>query len=110
MGQVATWCVVCTIPAAISLIAVNMFGRLDEDVSRPRVQRTPPAAVSTSQAAVDADKLKFDVVRIDPDGVSVFAGRGAAHSAVTLLDNAVVIASTRTDASGEWALVLERKF
>jgi outer membrane protein OmpA-like peptidoglycan-associated protein len=108
MGQVATWCLVCTIPATISLIAVNMSGRFDEDVSR--VQRTPPAAVSTSQAAVGADKLKFDVVRIDPDGVSVFAGRGAADSAVTLLDNAVEIASTRTDASGEWAVVLERKF
>lgn len=112
MGQVALWCKVCIITATILLIAVNISGRFGEDASQSRVQRgsIPPASVSASETRVDADKLKFDVVRIDPDGVSVFAGRGAAHAAVTLRDNAVAIASTRTDANGDWAIVLEREF
>ena len=113
MGQVATWCLVCTIPATISLVAFNLPDRFAEDASQPRVQRasaSAPAAVSTRQVEMAADKPKFDVVRIDPDGVSVFAGRGAADATVTLLDNALAIASTPTDANGEWALVLERKF
>ena len=112
MGQVGVWCLVCAIPATVSIIAINMSGRFAEDAFQPRVQResAPPRAMDKSQAEIGADKLKFDVVRIDPDGVSVFAGRGAADAAVTLLDNAVAIASTRTDASGEWAVVLERKF
>ena len=113
MGQVATWCLVCTIPATISLVAFNMSGRVAEEVSQPRAQRasaSPTAASSTRQAEIAADKLKFDVVRIDPDGVSVFAGRGAADASVTLLDNAVAIASTRTDNNGEWAVVLEQRF
>jgi outer membrane protein OmpA-like peptidoglycan-associated protein len=113
MGHVAAWCMVCAIPAAVSLVAFNMSGRDAEDVSQLRATRTsasPLEASSALQAETAADKLKFDVVRIDPDGVSVFAGRGAADASVTLLDNAVAIASTRTDTNGEWAVVLERRF
>ena len=114
MGQVAAWCMVCTIPATISLVAFNMSVRVAEDASPPRIQRASapgPAATSTRQTEkAEADKLKFDVVRIDPDGVSVFAGRGAAETTVTVLDDAVAIASTRADANGEWAVVLERRF
>lgn len=115
MGQIAAWCMVCTIPATISLVAFNMSFRVAEDASQPRIQRTSqlaPAATNTPQAEkAGADKPKFDVVRIDPDGVSVFAGRGAAaETMVTVFDNAVAIASIRADASGEWVAVLERKF
>ena len=112
MGKVAAWCLVCAIPATVTLIMINVSGRFAEDASQIRVQResAPPVAVDTRQADIGADKLKFDVVRIDPNGVSVFAGRGAADAAVTLLDNSVAIASTRTDASGEWVVVFERKF
>ena len=114
MGQVAAWCMVCTIPATISLFAFNMSVRVAEDASQPQIQRasaSAPAAMSTRQAEIaEADKLKFDVVRIDPNGVSVFAGRGAAETTVTVLDDAVAIASTRADANGEWAVVLERRF
>ena len=77
MGQVAAWCLVCTIPATISLVAFNMAERFAEEASRPPVQRvsaSAPAAISTRQAQIAADKPKFDVVRIDPDGVSLFAG------------------------------------
>ena len=113
MTQIKIWCLVCSIPAAISLVALNLPDRFAENFSQPPVRRATalaPAAISAEQGQIAADKPKFDVVRIDPDGVSVFAGRGAADATVTLLDNAVAIASTRTDANGEWAVVLERRF
>jgi outer membrane protein OmpA-like peptidoglycan-associated protein len=113
MRQATLWCLVCTVPAAISVAAVNLFDGFDDYFSQPPIERATPlklSAVSSGEGQVAPDRLKFDVVRIDPDGVSVFAGRGAADVTVTLLDNAEAIASTRTDANGEWALVLERKF
>ena len=113
MRQVALWCLVCTVPAAISAAAFNIFVGFDDYFAQPPVERATAlkhSAANTGQGQVAQDKLKFDVIRVDPDGVSVFAGRGAADAAVTLLDNADAIASTHTDANGEWAVVLERKF
>lgn len=113
MRQVTIWCLACTVPAAISVAAFNLADGFDDYFPQPHVERATdlrPSAVNPAQGQFAPDKFKFDVVRVDPDGVSVFAGRGAADATVTLLDNAEAIASTRTDSNGEWALVLERKF
>ena len=56
------------------------------------------------------DEYKFDVVRIDPEGASVFAGRAPANSTVTVLANNQPIATPKADDNGEWAAVVERKF
>jgi outer membrane protein OmpA-like peptidoglycan-associated protein len=56
------------------------------------------------------DEYKFDVVRIDPEGASVFAGRAPANSTVTVLANEQPIATPKADNNGEWAAVVERKF
>jgi outer membrane protein OmpA-like peptidoglycan-associated protein len=62
------------------------------------------------EQAVVPGTSKFDVVRIDPDGASVFAGRAPANAQVTVLANDQPVASAKADANGEWATVIERRF
>ncbi|MGE0154527.1 MAG: LysM peptidoglycan-binding domain-containing protein [Reyranellaceae bacterium] len=47
----------------------------------------------------------FDVVRVNPDGRAVIAGRAAPGARVTVLDNGREIGSVDADARGEWVLL-----
>ncbi len=52
----------------------------------------------------------FDVVRIDPDGASVFAGRAPANASVTVLANETPVATAKANENGEWAVVIDHQF
>ena len=62
-----------------------------------------PGLATPSQAA-------FDVIRIDPEGTSVFAGRGRPRSELSILTNGVSIATVTTSEQGQWAIALTRRF
>jgi nucleoid-associated protein YgaU len=47
----------------------------------------------------------FDVVRINPNGDAVIAGRAKPGTTVTLLDDGKVIGSAKADDRGEWVLL-----
>jgi len=49
----------------------------------------------------------FDVARIDPDGPSVFAGRGEPNSLVTITVDGKEIGTTQVDENGEWTFTTE---
>ncbi len=49
----------------------------------------------------------FDVVRVEPDGAAVMAGRAAAGAAVQVLAGDGVLAETTADDNGEWVVVLD---
>jgi outer membrane protein OmpA-like peptidoglycan-associated protein len=66
----------------------------------PPSERTQTAAYSS----------KFDVVRIDPEGASVFAGRAPPNAQVTVLANGEAVATTKADENGQWASVVEHPF
>ncbi|MGE3712847.1 MAG: OmpA family protein [Hyphomicrobiaceae bacterium] len=87
---------------------------------------TPPSASSTatavSQSATAIASLTgsltaqpssaksasaFDVVRIDPQGTSVFAGRSHANETINVLADGVVVGSAKADADGNWVIVSE---
>jgi outer membrane protein OmpA-like peptidoglycan-associated protein len=71
----------------------------------------PPLPSSPSESAETApNDSKFDVVRIDPEGASVFAGRAPANTRVTVLANGVMVATTKADENGQWASVIEQPF
>ena len=65
----------------------------------PELER-PAAAVPAPDAAPS-----FDVVRIEPDGSAVIAGRAAPGSTVTILDGGKPVGTVTADARGEWVLV-----
>ena len=70
----------------------------------------PTSSLGTQEAKPPAsdERPKFDVVRLDPEGASVFAGSALAHQLVTILINGREFASARADSDGQWAVVVER--
>lgn len=63
--------------------------------------------MNASAAATSAPDTvpSFDVVRVEPTGEAVIAGRAAAGSEVTLLDGDTVIGHVLADAGGQFAFV-----
>lgn len=51
------------------------------------------------------DRPSFDVVRVNPDGDAVIAGRAAPSSQVTVYDGDRVIGTITADQRGEWVLL-----
>ncbi len=64
-----------------------------------------PAAPGTSGGVVPS----FDIVRINPDGGMVIAGRAEPHSTVTVTADGQKIGSIVADDRGEWVLLPETK-
>ena len=52
----------------------------------------------------------FDIVRINPDGNSVIAGRAPPNSVVKVMRDGKVIGTVTADKRGEWVLVPEKLF
>jgi outer membrane protein OmpA-like peptidoglycan-associated protein len=61
-------------------------------------------------SAAEPSSSTFDVVRIDPEGSSVFAGRAPANSSVTVMANQKPVASAKANSDGQWAAVIDRQF
>jgi len=72
------------------------------------VSPSAPAAPSASTPGAkhhDDGTPSFDVVRVEPSGESVIAGRAEPNSKVELLTNGKVTATAQTDAAGEFVIV-----
>ncbi|TFZ58599.1 LysM peptidoglycan-binding domain-containing protein [Methylorubrum sp. Q1] len=65
-------------------------------------QREPTAADARPRA--DDGTPTFDIVRVEPDGASMIAGRAAPNSRIELLRDGQPFASAQADASGQFAL------
>lgn len=60
-----------------------------------------PAPASPAESAAPS----FDVVRVDPAGALVMAGRAASGSEVTVTSNGEVIGTGTADENGEWVIL-----
>src|SRR5690606_25393127 len=69
----------------------------------------PPAvpAPALAEAPVVVPEPSFDVIRIEPDGQSIIAGRAAPDSQWILLNNGKPIAAVQADTNGEWVVLPE---
>ncbi|ACL56626.1 LysM peptidoglycan-binding domain-containing protein [Methylobacterium nodulans] len=68
----------------------------------PQVAALPP---NPAMPAEGTRAPSFDVIRVEPGGDSVVAGRAAPGTEVELLRNGEVFARTKTDASGQFVLL-----
>jgi hypothetical protein len=75
-------------------------------------QAEPPAAAlslpgsdSGADQATGADQPSVDIVRIEPDGAAVIAGRAAPGTELILLDNGAPIGTVAADIYGEWVFI-----
>lgn len=105
----------CAVAAAIAL---NYFVLSPKELAE-RPSASPPQATSSNQpAAPDAREApapgaaaslpSFDVVRINPQGDTVMAGRAEPGSKIAILDGESVIGEIETDINGEWIYVPEQ--
>jgi nucleoid-associated protein YgaU len=88
------------------IAAVFMIGRGPVDPPAPDV------AVTTEPAEEAADaptvlRPSFDVVRVDPRGTAVLAGRAEPGAEVTLYANGEPLETAIANARGEWTMIVE---
>lgn len=99
--------VICTVLFIAAIAAAAAF-----IVMRPAPAPAPapadPSAAVSQPAPVALIAPTFDIVRVDPRGTAVLAGRGAPGSRVTLMSGDQEIASVEIDAAGEWVMVVDR--
>lgn len=100
--------------AILAAIGLNEFAWQEEiapktapSAEAPKPE-TPEAKPSTDTAS-KPDMLvpSFDVVRINPEGDAVIAGRAAPKSMVSILENGKVIGTVQADERGEWVFIPE---
>ncbi|MGE0501346.1 MAG: LysM peptidoglycan-binding domain-containing protein [Rhizobiaceae bacterium] len=77
----------------------------------PSAGETPPAATDPTPAevAVDPSIPRFDVVRVEPDGSIVIAGKAPPQSYVEVVTPAEVIASDSATPEGDFAAVPDER-
>lgn len=101
--------------------AVAALPETQPDAATPKAERLPgaepaapsaPAAPETAAPATPAAHEpampSFDIVRVEPDGSVVIAGRAAPQSQVDLLTDGGVVGGAKADATGDFAIVLDK--
>lgn len=73
--------------------------------SRSAMDDPPAPRIESSGTASDPAAPTFDVVRVEPDGSAVMAGRAEPGSTVTLLDAGTAIGQSTADARGQWVIL-----
>lgn len=71
----------------------------------PFAPSAPPSAAALAPAAPAPMPPTFDVVRINPAGDAVMAGRASPNTEVRILDGTREVGRTRADGRGEWVFV-----
>jgi hypothetical protein len=80
------------------------------EAAQPEPAAAEPAVAAAADPAVPAAEAalpepSFDIIRIEPDGQSIIAGRADPFSEWILLNNGSPIAAVRADANGEWVVL-----
>lgn len=80
-------------------------GRDDDDVATETPTATTAEPAAPAAAPEGPQGPAFDVVRIDPQGNTVIAGRAAPNSTVIILDDDREVGRVTADARGEWVFL-----
>ena len=94
-------------PAPLKELAVpEAADRPPAQAEVPRPGDTPePETAAAAGNVPEAVAPSFDLIRIEPNGEAILAGRAAPNSELIVLDNGEPIATVTADSAGEWALV-----
>ncbi len=77
----------------------------------PAVEQQGAVVAVAKPPAIQPEALpppSFDVVRVDPQGNAVIAGRGAPNAEISVFDGDRLIGRTKADRRGEWVILPEQ--
>jgi outer membrane protein OmpA-like peptidoglycan-associated protein len=95
------------VAAAAGLGVYHWNGAPQPDGGLPQGQTKQLEAASKAPGPAVVPGL--DIARLDPNGVSVFAGRAKPYEWVTVLADGVSVGRVRADENGEWVLISQTK-
>ena len=75
--------------------------------SGPQIAALPPAGSDPRGSATGLVPPSFDVVRVEPNGDAVMAGRAPPASEITITDNGETFGQTQSNRRGEWTFISE---
>ncbi|EKF42926.1 peptidoglycan-binding LysM [Nitratireductor indicus C115] len=85
--------------------AQQKTGRLPENA--PAMQEAQPQGQEPAVSNQEVSPPSFDLVRVEPDGSMVVAGRASANARVEILQGTRVLGTTTSGANGDFAAVLD---
>jgi len=94
--------------AVVTVVAGDLWlRRSSKPTTGPTDTATLPTKIAPPVVTPALPPAKFDIVRVNPQGQAVLAGRAAPNAEVNAFDGAASIGRTRADARGEWVIVPE---
>ncbi|MBI1234637.1 MAG: LysM peptidoglycan-binding domain-containing protein [Alphaproteobacteria bacterium] len=95
-----------TLAAGVATVFILTRVPSEDDATAPGTQTTQTQTGSDDAVAMVAPP-SFDVVRVDPRGTAVIAGRGEPGATVSVLADGESIADIAVNEQGEWVLIVE---
>ena len=83
----------------------GVFAGTDDGAPKPAEPAAAPASGDAAQTTPGAPT--FDVLRVEPDGSAVIAGKAQPGAKLEILSNGKVIAQTNIDGTGDFAAVFD---
>ncbi len=74
----------------------------------PPSSAAPAGQATEDKTAEDGKPPSFDIVRVEPNGATVIAGRAAPYAELILLHNGEPIGKVKADWAGEWAFIADQ--
>lgn len=99
--------ILAAVGAVAIAIAIVLSFVFDRDIGQPAKPKDQPSA-SAEQQTPASNRPSFDIVRINPKGDAVIAGRAQPGAEVDVRDGDKTIGTVTADARGEWVLVPEQ--
>ena len=98
------------VPAAPQIVEPAPVPEPPVEPIAPEIVAQPPAAPAPEQPPAPVAppapiQPSFDIVRVEPSGDTIIAGRGAPKSRVVLSEGPRVLVETDSDANGEFVLI-----
>ncbi len=88
--------------------ATTEVAKADPQAAEPAVKsETPPAPAESAPAVVvEMTAPTFDVLRVEPDGSVLIAGKASKDAQVDVLSGADVLGTTKAEINGDFAIIL----
>ncbi|MFK0204325.1 LysM peptidoglycan-binding domain-containing protein [Agrobacterium sp. NPDC090283] len=85
----------------------GVFAGTDDGAPQPATPASAPAAAPADAAQSSSGTPTFDVLRVEPDGSAVIAGKAQPGAKLEILSNGKVVAQTTIDGTGDFAAVFD---